>query len=523
MSLRLFFLVCVVAMVAVGCSCGDDDDDNDAGADDDATDDDTVDDDEADDDADDDSVDDDSADDDTSDDDTVDDDTADDDTADDDTIDDDTADDDTADIYADLEPTGVVLSEAFGISSHMAGGLAPNSLRDLETDHLEEMGVMQIRRDFIWSDIEPANDTWNWDQPDGFYQEAVDHDFQFDALLAYGNPWAMPGGSPSEINPADWADFAGQVAARYCDRIKRYEIWNEENASRFWTPEPDPDHYGLLLEAAYDAVKTECPDAEVIFGGLSPWAELEVWKGVYPFFGEVADAHPDICDSFDVMAIHPYTFAQQPAPEFDVSMLFITLPDILGQVDEIRGKMDDAGCGDKPLLWTEFGWPSYLIGRPTQAQYLARGILLGAKAGVSGFYWYTFWDGSGGAWPPTEDYFGLFYYPPENNEPKPDYYAYLGLINLVGDLRYAGDLSPALELPEDIYALAFADEDLSRIVVATWDGREPGNTTEYDLPFPAGATSATVYNLEGEVVTVATNDPIQLLVQGRVMYVEFLR
>ena len=183
--------------------------------------------------------------------------------------------------------------------------------------------------------------------------------------------------------------------------------------------------------------------------------------------------------------------------------------------------MADAGCGDKPILWTEWGWPSYLIGRENQARYLARGLLLGAKAGVEGFYWYTFWDGSGSAFPITEDYFGLFSYPPEGETPKPDWFAYRGLIAILGETKFAGDLSPKLGLPEDVYALAFADDDLMRIVVALWDGRSPFSVAEVDLPFPAGVTQATVYDQDGNVISTPTDDPLHLALQGQVMYVEF--
>ncbi len=518
----LISLLIVLSAFALAACAGQSNGDDDHAADDDAT----VDDDLSDDDLDDDTTPDDDADDDTQDDDAVDDDASDDDADDDadDDLDDDSVDDDTVNIYADLLPTGPLLKTTFGICSHLAGGTAPNAIRDLETNHLAEAGLLRVRRDFSWSDIEPAKGEWNWDQPDGFYQEALDHGFAFDALLDYGVGWAMPNGSPSEIDPADFAEFAGQVAARYCEHIKQYEVWNEENSARFWAPQPDPERYGLLLKAAYTAVKNACPDAQVVFGGLAPYAQVAIlWDGVYPFFDDVAGVYPDICDSFDIMAIHPYTFAQTVAPELDFSLLTFTAPDITGQTADIRAKMANAGCGDKPVIWNEWGWPSIFISNERQAHYLARGFLLGAKESVTGYYWYTFWDGSGGAFPITEDYFGLFAYPPESDTPKPRWFAYQALTGLLSDMKFAGDLSAKLGLSSDVYALAFADDDLTHVIVALWDGRFPGAFTPVSLPFPAGATDVQVYAEDGATLPGPWSDPLSLTLTGQVVYVEFAK
>src|SRR5207248_2957280 len=69
-------------------------------------------------------------------------------------------------------------------------------------------------------------------------------------------------------NPADYAAFMHAMVARYAGKVAAWEIWNEENTSRFWAPNPDAAGYAALLKAAYPAVKSADPNTKVLFGGL---------------------------------------------------------------------------------------------------------------------------------------------------------------------------------------------------------------------------------------------------------------
>jgi hypothetical protein len=426
------------------------------------------------------------------------------------------------DIYADLGPTGSQLKDLLGISSHMSGWNG-DWQRDFEVQKLTEINARRIRRDFAWSSIEAENDVWNYEETDTFYDISLEDDLDFIALLDYGVGWAMPGGSTSEIPPEDWADFAGHVAERYCDRIKRYEIWNEENlGGRFWLPDKDPEHYGKLLAAGYDAVKAACPDAQVIFGGMST-ADLpdSIFNGVFCFFDEVVETLPNVCDYFDAMSIHPYSFIQEWPPEFGFSLLFYDYPDVPGQTDLIRGQMAAAGCGDKPVMWTEYGWPSYFIDDYNQARYLARSLMLGAMKGVEGMYWYTFWDGHGAS-PVTENYFGLFQEPqssdPSAQTAKPSYEAYKAVSEILGTTQYAGDLSAAIGMPDNAFALAFM-EGSARLVVAIWDANAVGGKIR--LPWPKNAVQVKFRDVYGDPVDGTWNDPIEIEPKPGPLYVEF--
>jgi len=101
------------------------------------------------------------------------------------------------------------------------------------------------------------------------------------------------------------------------------------------------------------------------------------------------------------------------------------------------------GVQTKPIWLTEWGWPSLIIGWTRQAAYFARGALEAISEGVEALDWYTFWTEMAWGFPPTEDYFGLYTYPHDENGPeeKPAYRVAITLSQVLATSRFAGDLS----------------------------------------------------------------------------------
>ena len=445
--------------------------------------------------------------------------------ADDDTIDGDDSGDDDDDFYADLQPSGASIGEMIGIAAQLDADPENEWKRDFEFDTLAEMGIFHTRAGFSWKDVEPENDLWTWDHTDVYHDIIRERGVIWNARLAYTTDWAAPDGSPSEIDPVDFADYAWHVADRYCEDVKRYEIWNEPNLYHFWEPTPDPEHYGRLLKAAATAVREACPDAEVVFGGLSSTNWPQEWNfGTYTFFDRVAAAHPDVCDYFDTMAIHPYTILQLTRPEHRIDWDPLPVLDVRRQVDDIRTRMTAAGCSDKSLLFSEFGWPHTYLGMDAQAAYIIRALLLGMSKDVSGFYLYTFWDKTRRE-PVTENHFGLFEYPestnPEAQSPKPGYFALRHFMHLLGPVRYAGDLAEKLELPLDVYAFAFLDEENARLIIVSWDGRGTGEGFTLELPLPDDVEAIEVVGIDGQQLDIPVARTVSLTLTGAPVYVEF--
>jgi hypothetical protein len=204
-------------------------------------------------------------------------------------------------------------------------------------------------------------------------------------------------------NPADYANFVQWLSHRYAGKVTAYEVWNEENISRFWPAGPNASQYATLLKAAYPAIKTGDPNAQVVFGGLS--------TNDYNYLEAAYAAAPNLGNYFDVMATHPYTADATQAPE-------TIQRDPNGRISqysfpgyrEIRASMLARG-NDKPIWFTEFGWATYTggVSQTTQADYLTRAYhYIEQDPYVQIAYWYNlrnnYWANNANDW---EDQLGL--------------------------------------------------------------------------------------------------------------------
>ncbi len=446
-------------------------------------------------------------------------------TADDDADDDDAADDDAAGWWDTLSPSGLAVGEIMGIATQMYDGPDENEERSFEIEKLVEAGLRRVRASIDWGDVEPEQDQFTFEYSDPFVDLIVDSGLQFDGRLCYGVSWAAPDDNDSAIKPEDFGDYAGHVAEHFCGRIGSYEVWNEENHPRFWQPEPDPVAFGNIMKATYVAVHEACPEAKVLIGGLSCLEPGLFDTGLYYFLHQLYEAHPDIGNYFDALAVHPYSFLQTSTPEWEWywgEKLF--WPDMVGQLDVVRDYLTEMGAADKPLWLTEWGWPSLIVKERGQANYYARGALLMIAAGVEALDWYTFYDREGGSFPPTEDYFGLFTWPgaEEGPQEKPVYRVAKALSQQLGSSRFAGDMSAAFGLPTDVFALAFVDQESGWITLAAWDGRYYGSA-KLAGPCPAGATGYEIVDEEGVLLAQRECAPgFQATLVNEVKYLRFL-
>lgn len=413
-----------------------------------------------------------------------------------------------------LQPSGSTIGRMLGVSTHMKQSAGQDARRDFEFDAYQALGGIRIREDYHWHKLEPADDEWHFEAVSEQVTMARERGVEILAMLAYGVEWAMPSGEHSTIDPLAYADYAAAVAAELCADVPSFEIWNEPNLDRFWKPLPDPAHYGELLKAAHDAIKTACPEARVLTAGFASFDFVHPDQRWW-FLREMYAHHPDLCASFDALALHPYTFAQEPPPEADLVIGGVVAAE--GQrrmVAVARSILAEMGCPERPIWFTEMGWPSYALSEQRQALYLARSVLLAALDGVETTFWYTFWDGkpTTEGLRPHEAYFGLYGWPGEDGterRAKPAWEALEALAARLGEARLAADLSAEQELPEDVYALAFVGPE-DALTLALWDGRDvaDGSTsakvveTSYalELPLPVGTTGTALYDVDGALL-----------------------
>jgi hypothetical protein len=367
-----------------------------------------------------------------------------------------------------------------------AQGLSPGEASPSRRGELlRQTGVSVVRLDFRWDQLEPAPGAFAWDAHDAMVSAAEAQGLEVLGILGYGVPWASAATDGSVFyppdDPADFARFVGAVAARYAGRIRRWEIWNEQNAGyRFWLPNLHGDSaaYAGLLRAAATAVHASCADCEVLSGGL--FFHEQIINGALEFTSDMLDADPTVLDEVDAFAFHPYPlYPPQAPPDAD------ELPQrsIFAMTHDLRALLARRGVRDLPLAVTEFGWPSYAtVDEDEQARFLTRAVLVSAAMGLDPICWFNVTDGPLHGTSPPEDDFGLYRFGSEDDaspiDPKPARDAMAWLARIGADAVLVGEADdPRLHAPaEGRFALDFERPD------GTW--RALWSLQPYDIDLP---------------------------------------
>lgn len=198
---------------------------------------------------------------------------------------------------------------------------------------MRQADVAWVRCDFYWDTVENPQGTWHFDHLERVLDQTEARGLNLLVILGYTVPWARPVCD----HPEPWLEYVRRTVSHFKDRVKHWEIWNEQNLKSFWVADPDPKAYAQFLRITYKTIKEIDPEAVVVYGGLAgvpfDYCEKTLQAG--------AGRH------FDVMNIHPYRGG-------------------LSTVQEIRKFLSDIQrfhdltvkyCGkDKPLWITEMGW-----------------------------------------------------------------------------------------------------------------------------------------------------------------------
>ncbi|MDQ4070537.1 MAG: beta-galactosidase, partial [Actinomycetota bacterium] len=223
--------------------------------------------------------------------------------------------------------------------------------RDL--DEMVAVGAQWIRLDLNWSSIEPTRGNFSWSNTDRVLEAVASRGVKVVAILHTVPAWARAPGTDNQFYPpldaADFANYAGRTVDRYSNRIKVWEVGNEPNTRRFWQPQPDAAAYTALLKLTYTAIKTADPGATVLSAGLSPATDAVDGSKISPatFLRRIYENGGQ--GSFDVVAIHPYSFPARPIDPATVNW------NTFHRMPLLYDLMLRNGDGDKKLWITEFG------------------------------------------------------------------------------------------------------------------------------------------------------------------------
>lgn len=258
-----------------------------------------------------------------------------------------------------------------GVASGAEAGVNLTSLSPASVAEASALGAKWVRVFVVWNDIEPGRGVHaqNW---------LAEYERLLSSLPKGGKaifdvvdtPSWESGSTASNTPPssdADYAAFLHFLAQHFAGKVAAYEIWNEEDSSGWWAGAPDPVAYTHLLEAAYPAVKSADPAADVVLGGLTG-NDYAFLQGVYEAGGK---------GYFDAVGVHTDTACNVVSPES-----FLRDPDGRLFQDSFLAYREVhatelANGDDKPIWMTELSW------RTTQAT-CSEGVWAGQKPeGVS--------------------------------------------------------------------------------------------------------------------------------------------
>jgi hypothetical protein len=184
------------------------------------------------------------------------------------------------------------------------------------------------------------------------------------------------------------------MANKYKGKVGAYEIWNEENLAHENAGRvASAALYMDMLVAAYDAIKTNDPNAIVVSGPPSSTEtnSPNIALSDLTFFRQMF-SDPRFRSHTDAVGVHPggasnppdtlWPTNPGPGPNVVTSREFY-----FRRVEDVRALMVQNGLADRQIWITEFGWatknntPGYEFGNSisydTQAQYIVRAFQMG--------------------------------------------------------------------------------------------------------------------------------------------------
>jgi endo-1,4-beta-mannosidase len=272
-------------------------------------------------------------------------------------------------------------------------------------EKLRDLGCTLVRLPIYWS-------AYQEDGPDTFSPEfEAKVDYVIDTMReagievifdVCGTPWWASGQSKDKYNhwwestdllTADgkpnmdscFARFVRHVVTRYRDRVRYWEIWNEESDKSFWKPEPSPGHYLAMLRIGYSIVKELDPDGLVLIGGLAgaihdrPYKDSD-FAAADPFIKYCSELYSlGAAKYYDIANVHAYSRVQ-----------------LANSLDVVRR----LGGSDKPIWLTEFGADSVALTEDGQLHRMTALATEAASEGVPVMCFFSLeWNGRGESGP----------------------------------------------------------------------------------------------------------------------------
>lgn len=397
---------------------------------------------------------------------------------------------------------------------------------------VHEAGFSTIRVWVYWSETEPTEGDYDWDDLDTAITAAETYGLRVSLVIYHTPPWAQAGTASPQRGPDDTSKlqtFVDALCTRYNGRIYMMEAWNEPNGGSYLEASSGltlAESYVAILQAVYNGVQSG-DSSIIVVGGNSDgrYATAGVRNTATAGSYYSQDDWIDECYTagasgyFDMWGTHNYPgWPSSRIPEITLGWWAMGRSP-WGVVDSIRDAMDTNGDDDKPIGITEVGWintgtpasDSLYPTRERQRRYTIRHILHAMSRGAEIYQVMFVYD-----LPDDDNYKGIF---SPSQEPYPVATAIGGLAENFGDARYVGELS----LGTGNYGYEFFMPATGRRAFAAWttDGEyldQDGALSESDTSATVisdGGGSYSVYDIQfdllgqytpGSAITL-TNDP----------------
>jgi hypothetical protein len=298
-------------------------------------------------------------------------------------------------------------------------GIQMTSVNSENLGHMANLGFKWIKLQIRWGDYhQPSPGPIEWGNLDSQVAQANAGGYKLLFSVLVAPAWAR-GGRAEEVGPpvdyADYGNFVGAMAQKYCGQVHAIEVWNEENLRREWNTgrKLSAREYVDLLKVAYNRIKAACPGMIVVSGAPTPtgWNDGIVAIDDAQYLREMYQA--GLSSYCDAVGVHPSGFGNPPDATSEScrasggsnchrSNFF------LSTIETYHNVMVNNGDGNKKLWATEFGWASlegidgahnpdypYQLtnSEQNQADWIVRAYQTGKQKGYMGvmFLWNLDW------------------------------------------------------------------------------------------------------------------------------------
>jgi hypothetical protein len=246
------------------------------------------------------------------------------------------------------------------------------SFDNQDLSEVQQVKVRNTRTNFFWPTIEPSRGAFNWSGTDQFVASAAAHHVRVLPFLNGSPSWVTRHERQPPVRTKkarrQWTRFVKACVERYGRNgtfwlahptlpripITTWQIWNEQNNTKYFSPRPKPRAYAKLLRLAHRAARSQDKRAGIVLGGMfgNPVPKRSISA---PRFLKKLYAVKGTKRLFNAVAVHPY------AP---------TIGSLKHQMSALNKVIK--GHHDNAKMWiTEMGWGS---AHPSKRWPLLKGI-----------------------------------------------------------------------------------------------------------------------------------------------------